>query len=255
MTSTRKNVSFNSAIDIRTYPKNVPKYLTTSKNINDFMYTEDKQLAINFNDEINHKEKLANDDESNEIKSTTGNEIHDQIIESLSKTLISGSENSNKIADELANLINSFNFPKNEENTNTVKANSDNNTKTSNENNNSYDKNSIIERCTVSSKKKLPGETPVKDLEKTLKMIIIKELSVEKVDENDWKMFAKRVGMSDADIKEWIALRLQFPMARVLSVWSSKPEATVRLLHRHLNAPCFKYTLLAKRIETFYDVL
>jgi hypothetical protein len=68
-------------------------------------------------------------------------------------------------------------------------------------------------------------------------------------------MFAKRVGMSDADIKEWISLRLQFPMARVLSVWSSKPEATVRLLHRHLNAPCFNYKLLAKRIETFYDVL
>jgi hypothetical protein len=278
MTSTRKNVSFNSAIDIRTYPKNVPKYLTTSKNINDFLYTEDKQLAINFNDEINHKEKLANEDQSNGNKSilsgnsTTGNEIHDQIIESLSKTLISGSENSNKIADELANLINSFNFPKNEDNTNTVKANSDNNTKSSNENNNSYNKNSIIERSTVSSKKKLPGETPVRDLEKTLKMIIIKELSVEKVDgmltfqnfkiyylfiilENDWKMFAKRVGMSDADIKEWISLRLQFPMARVLSVWSSKPEATVRLLHRHLNAPCFNYKLLAKRIETFYDVL
>ena len=68
-------------------------------------------------------------------------------------------------------------------------------------------------------------------------------------------MFAKRIGVSEADIKEWVSLRLQFPMARVLSVWSSKPEATVRLLHRHLSAPCFNYTLLAKRIETFYDVL
>lgn len=73
--------------------------------------------------------------------------------------------------------------------------------------------------------------------------------------ENDWKMFAKRVGITDNEIKDWISLRLQFPMARVLSVWSAKPEATVRLLHRHLSAPCFNYTLLTKRIETFYDVL
>ena len=43
-------------------------------------------------------------------------------------------------------------------------------------------------------------------------------------------------------------------MARVLSFWSSNPEATVRLLHRHLGAPCFNYTPLLKRIENFYDV-
>jgi hypothetical protein len=68
-------------------------------------------------------------------------------------------------------------------------------------------------------------------------------------------MFAKRVGITETEIKDWVLLRLQFPMARVLSVWSSKAEASVRLLHRHLSAPCFNYTLLAKRIETFYDVL
>lgn len=37
-------------------------------------------------------------------------------------------------------------------------------------------------RASVSSSKKFPGETPVKDLEPTLKLIIIKELSVEKLD-------------------------------------------------------------------------
>ena len=68
-------------------------------------------------------------------------------------------------------------------------------------------------------------------------------------------MFAKRIGISDADINEWGTLKLQYPMARVLSFWSSKQEATTRLLHRHLNAPCFNYGVLAKRIENFYDVL
>ena len=189
MTSTRKNVSFNSAIDIRTYPKNVPKYPTTSKNLNDLLYIEDKQLSINFNDGTTDKETLGSEDHTNgntSGKTAPGNEIHDQIIESLSKTLINGSENSNKIADELTNLINNFNFPPNNENLNNTKPyieNNTNNTKSSsNENNISYKNNNIIDRCTISSKKKLPGETPVKDLEKTLKMIIIKELSVEKVD-------------------------------------------------------------------------
>lgn len=39
-------------------------------------------------------------------------------------------------------------------------------------------------RGSVCSKRKLPGETPLKDLDPTLKMIIIKELSVEKLDGN-----------------------------------------------------------------------
>lgn len=68
-------------------------------------------------------------------------------------------------------------------------------------------------------------------------------------------MFAKRIGISDNEIKEWELLKLQYPMARVLSFWSSRPEATTRLLHRHLNASCFQYSVLAKRIENFYDVV
>lgn len=39
-------------------------------------------------------------------------------------------------------------------------------------------------RGSVCSKRKLPGETPVRELDPTLKMIIIKELSAEKVDGN-----------------------------------------------------------------------
>jgi hypothetical protein len=130
-------------------------------------------------------------------------------------------------------------------------------------------------RKIASSDRKLPGETPVKNLERTLKMAIIKEMSVEKIDGgfcfanylesfkllpkinylgNDWRMFAKRIGVNDADLKEWVLLKLQFPMARVLSVWSCNAEATVRLLHCHLQAPCFKYNSLSKRIESFYDV-
>ena len=72
---------------------------------------------------------------------------------------------------------------------------------------------------------------------------------------NDWRVFAKRIGINESEIRDWIALKLQYPMARVLSFWSSRPDATVRLLHRHLNAPCFSYATLAKRIENFYDVI
>ena len=68
-------------------------------------------------------------------------------------------------------------------------------------------------------------------------------------------MFARRIGINENEIREWTVLKLQYPMARILSFWSSKPEATVRLLHRHLNAPCFNYGTLAKRIENFYDVI
>ena len=42
--------------------------------------------------------------------------------------------------------------------------------------------NRFTNRASICSNRKFPGETPVKDLEPTLKMIIIKELSAEKVD-------------------------------------------------------------------------
>ena len=184
MSGTRKNVSFNSAIDIRTYPKNVPKYTTTSKNINEFLYIEDKQLAVNFNDGTNSSKEKSNEEK---LKATllekvqidkTKNEkdLSENLIESLSKTLINGPNNSNTIPDELTNLINAFNFPKADEN----HIGSNNNTNDGKNNKNENIKNT--DRCNISSKKKLPGETPVRDLEKSLKMIIIKELSVEKVD-------------------------------------------------------------------------
>jgi hypothetical protein len=48
-------------------------------------------------------------------------------------------------------------------------------------------------RSNVCSAKKLPGNTPVKDLEPTLKMVIIRELSIEKLDGLNfpWKFFQK----------------------------------------------------------------
>jgi hypothetical protein len=41
-------------------------------------------------------------------------------------------------------------------------------------------------RASICSNRKFPGDTPVKDLEPTLKMIIIKELSIEKADGNSF---------------------------------------------------------------------
>jgi hypothetical protein len=46
----------------------------------------------------------------------------------------------------------------------------------------SYLENKFANRANICSNRKFPGETFVKDLEPTLKMIIIKELSAEKVD-------------------------------------------------------------------------
>jgi hypothetical protein len=68
-------------------------------------------------------------------------------------------------------------------------------------------------------------------------------------------MFARRIGIIESEINEWISLKLQYPMARVLSFWSLKNEATARLLHRYLIGNGFNYFILAKRIENFYDVL
>jgi hypothetical protein len=50
------------------------------------------------------------------------------------------------------------------------------------DNNKNINDNQFTFRSNVSSAKKLSGETPIKDLEPTLKMVIIRELSAEKSD-------------------------------------------------------------------------
>jgi hypothetical protein len=65
--------------------------------------------------------------------------------------------------------------------------NTNTNSNTNNQMNNSQNiknttENRFTNRASICSNRKFPGETPVKDLEPTLKMIIIKELSAEKLD-------------------------------------------------------------------------
>lgn len=57
-------------------------------------------------------------------------------------------------------------------------------------------------RGSVCSKRKLAGETPVKDLDPTLKMIIIKELSAEKVDGK----FNFKLNFSTKPLFKWLKL-------------------------------------------------
>lgn len=163
--------------------------------------------------------------------------------------------NQNEVQTQIRNLLHKRNSINSENNDKQTKENEYSLNLLRNINMNPVIDNRFTNRAAICSNRKYPGETPVKDLEPTLKMIIIKELSVEKLDGNDWKMFAHKIGINESDIEEWKSLKLQYPMARVLSFWSSRSDATTRLLHRHLNSPCFNYSSLAKRIENFYDVI
>ncbi len=70
----------------------------------------------------------------------------------------------------------------------------------------------------------------------------------------DWRRFAQRVGVSQNLIDAWQEMKLRLPAGQVLTEWSSQPEATVRMLHRHIMSPQMKFTILGKRIADFYDV-
>jgi len=240
MTSNRKNVSFNSDIHIRTFPNASYQAKKSSNN-----YPPAETHVSEFNEAP--KSILVSRSNAENIKNIDSKELQ---------------LNAESHKENLQIELNAIDLPKSHNDSNCMQNDIQQYNKALTENLNALllrsasekTKNRFSDRDSVCSKRKLPGETPVKDLERTLKMVIIKELSTERVNENDWKLFAKRIGISEHEINDWISLRLQYPMARVLSVWSSNPEATVRVLHRHLLAPCFNYSILAKRIETFYDV-
>jgi hypothetical protein len=220
----RKNVSFNKDIDVRIFRKNSKNL----KALENYM----QPLAINqlddkfFNENLNKLQTAVNETANSvELK----NHIKNNLL--LRRTSVNTDTNS---------TYSNYSDKPLDTNANDTK--------------NNYE-NRFTNRASICSKKKYPGETPVKDLEPTLKMVIIKELSIEKVDGNDWRMFAKRIGISENEIQNWCSLKLQYPMARVLSFWSSRPEATARILHRLLSSSCFNYSALAKRIENFYDVI
>lgn len=225
-----KNVSFNKEVDVGVYRKD-------SKNLKLIeSYFQPTTASVSGKTETVPNRSLETAfKENNSNYQAAPIDVHNQI-----RNLLSARNNYNN-----GNI----------ENTNTLF--SIVNRRTSSPISNTSSDNKFTSRASTSicSMRKFPGETPVKDLEPTLKMIIIKELSVQKVDGNDWRQFARRIGISEFDITEWSSLKLQYPMARVLSFWSSRSDSTTRLLHRHLNAPCFNYSILAKRIENFYDVL
>ena len=183
--TSKKFVSFNKDIDVRLYPKNTklsnkmfePIILplaqdtlsisstasspTSTSTPNSTSFSNSMNLTNTTNELTNH---LPNQNQNNLHlnKSFNLNDIT-QLFKFQNKNIIQ-----NEIKSQIMNNNNNNNFNKNEES------------------------NRFSSRASICSNRKLPGETSVKDLEPTLKMIIIKELSVDKLDGNDWRMFAKR---------------------------------------------------------------
>lgn len=101
---------------------------------------------------------------------------------------------------------------------------------------------------------RLPGETHIMNMNRDLRLLVIKELSMQKPSGSDWRMVAERVGIAAETVSYWAGLRLECPMGRVLSEWGDSQQATVRQLHRHLMSPQMRQTILAKKIADFYEV-
>ncbi|CAH1791263.1 unnamed protein product [Owenia fusiformis] len=102
--------------------------------------------------------------------------------------------------------------------------------------------------------RRLPGDTHITNIYRELKLYLMKELSLEKSSGADWRMLAQRVMIPDDTINYWVSLQMEFPMGRVFAEWGESEDATVRILHRHLQSPQMRLVLLAKRISDFYDV-
>uniref|UniRef100_A0A1I8IG69 Death domain-containing protein n=1 Tax=Macrostomum lignano TaxID=282301 RepID=A0A1I8IG69_9PLAT len=98
---------------------------------------------------------------------------------------------------------------------------------------------------------RLPGCTPISQMNRDLRQWICLDLNMERRAGNDWRMLADRLGFADS-VPAWSGLAS--PMAKLLTEWSRSESATVRLLHRHLASPELRSPLLAKRLQQFYRV-
>ncbi|BFZ12200.1 hypothetical protein BsWGS_15238 [Bradybaena similaris] len=101
---------------------------------------------------------------------------------------------------------------------------------------------------------KMPGETHIFQMHVGLRSLVIRELSQQRGNANDWRLMAARVGVPENLVKQWITMRAPHAMALVMRVWGDSAGATVRMLHRHLISPQMKAFILAKRISDFYQV-
>ncbi|KAK2146056.1 hypothetical protein LSH36_635g00021 [Paralvinella palmiformis] len=103
-------------------------------------------------------------------------------------------------------------------------------------------------------RKREVGETHIKKMHKDLWLFVVQELSPEKASGSDWRRFAERIGIDGATVSKWKSEKLKYPMENVLRTWAQSPEASVRMLHRHLISPQMRCTLVAKWVSDFYDV-
>ena len=102
--------------------------------------------------------------------------------------------------------------------------------------------------------RKLAGDTHISMLSRELRQTIANELSVEKPNRADWRLFAERVGISMPTIEGWYADQMSNPAEAVLSVWGRSQGATVKILHRHLLSPQLRYLVAARLLADAYDV-
>lgn len=174
--TSRKNVTFNNDIDVRIFNKNAKN----SKNVMDsyVLPLQPQQVYDGMRSTQNDpaaKDKLAGGDTTSISYLTKSNQLKDinSILEQMNnsnKQKLTGN-GSNSIAGG-GSLPSDPRLSASQLNLNNIISSSSNYLYES----------KFANRANICSNKKLPGETCVKDLEPTLKMIIIKELSAEKLD-------------------------------------------------------------------------
>jgi len=169
LTNSRKNVSFNKDIDVGIYRKD-------SKNLK-LIESYLQPLPVPFNnvavDRIKqYKDEIIKRPESpltqkSEIAMTNNNIINSE----------NNNNHHNDVQDQIRNILNNRNSLNS---MNTLFSIVDR--RTSSPISLASSDTKYTSRASICSKRKFPSDTPVKNLEPTLKMIIIKELSEERVD-------------------------------------------------------------------------
>ncbi len=166
LSSTRKNVSFNKDIDVGIFRKD-------SKNLK-LIESYLQPLPVPF---VNlPTDELKQSDDLNKRPESPLTQRTDSTISSTGNNDINN-DNRKDAQDHIRNILNSRNSISNMNSLFSIV-----NRRTSSPISTVSSENRYTNRASICSKRKFPADTPVKNLEPTLKMIIIKELSEEKID-------------------------------------------------------------------------
>ena len=186
--TSRKNVTFNKDIDVRIFNKNgknskiVDSYVLPLAHQQQHVHVEGSSKFKQ--DNLYGSDPIYDIKNQNQIMSflTKSNQLKD--INSILEQLNNNSKQTLQINPNNINNLHNFSVSNSPLNPYSPRYNHHSSTNSLNTSSGSGNilENKFTNRANICSSKKFPGETSVKDLEPTLKMIIIKELSVEKVD-------------------------------------------------------------------------